>query len=736
MASELVTDVTQLAVIDGVRLDSAANVLVGEHVAKLPFGRSRGRLYVLVEPLGDRTGWEGLCREIAQIIHDEYYESSGSVTAGLRRALEQANSFLCDVNAAEGRRSPRLAGVSAVVLKGNDVFIGQTGPALVYIVSGDSATRFPEDSPWLDMSPRQAMEQGYAPPLGLRPELSVDLFHSQVVPGDRIVLTESALSDVVRPDEAAMVLSGEGGQVVDLRLQNAVADRDLSIVAITVSSPETEDGTGSSRRVQRLGPLSGAPEPGNGRSYTLHVSEADEPSGLKGVLRKIGEAAALGGAYASDVGRVIWRRMLPGSERARMARERRRRVAGATLAPQRRRAPADDRLILVGMLVGLAAVSLIVYALFQWQRGRVLSARYQKALVAAQEKLAEARSASGPELARQALNEADILLDRAVELQVPGHEEDTERLAQQLAEQLDEIDRVVRLYWVPTLRQYTEPGASPEAVIVHGIDIYVLDKGLDRVYKYLFNPLKDGLQELGENVPEILLRAGDERDGLTVGDLVDMTWMPPGPGREWGSLLVLEESGALLEYEPSAGLKVLPVGRRGDLVEPRMIAGVEGRLLVLDASANQILVYEPGSGGYEGEGIPYTNADLLLQGAVDMAVDGDVYLLYADGLVARLRGGQQLEFDLTGLETRMSNPTAMCVSHALEDGSNPGYIYIADSGNQRVLQFTKDGQFVRQFKPKRGDDSFADITGLYVDEEDGKMLVISNDRLLLANLPR
>ena len=98
---ELTTQVEQLAVVDGVKLESVANILVGEHVARLPFARARGRLYVLVEPIGDRSGWGGISREIAQAVHDEYYEGGGSVTAGLRLALERANTLLCEMNAAE-----------------------------------------------------------------------------------------------------------------------------------------------------------------------------------------------------------------------------------------------------------------------------------------------------------------------------------------------------------------------------------------------------------------------------------------------------------------------------------------------------------------------------------------------------------------------------------------------------------------------------------------------------------
>ena len=732
MPSELATQVEQLAVVDGVKLDSAANILVGEHVSRLPFARARGRLYVLVEPIGERTGWEGICRELAQAVHDEYYDGSGSVTAGLRLALERANALLCEMNAAEARRANRLAGISAVVLKGNDAFIAQTGPALVYVVRKGTTTRFPEDSPWLDMSPQQAMEEGYAPPLGLRPDLSVDMFHCEVEPGDSIVLTESvAASSLSEGEIASLVAEGEG-DIGAGRLQSLFKDKDVSLLVVKVGAPDQE--MTDARRPPRLGPMVrlAGPTSEMPRPSFRPVESGGEPNDIHGLVRRAGAYASAGVAMASSLGSDIWRRMLPGSDLSRAARQRRRRSGALALLPQARRTQPDDRLVLVGILLAVAVVLAGGYGLVRWQTARVQAARYQRTLELAQSKLAEAKAATDPTSARKSLEEANVLLTRAE--QYGRNDTASQELSQQLGQQLDALNKVSRLYWLPVLREYSDAGSAPRRVIAHGIDVYVEDNGLGRIYKYLFNPTMDGLQELGEGVPEVLMRTGDVRGDLTVGRIVDMTWMSAGPGRDWSSLLVLDQSGALLEYEPTAGIKVLPIGQRASLLEPHSIAGIEGRLLVLDAKANQILVFEPGAGGYDTAAKPYTNANLLLSGVVDMQVDGDVYLLYADGLVAKLRGGQQLPFDLKGLEVRIKNPTAMCVTPAI-DSANPGHIYIADAGNQRILEFSKDGDFARQFLPKRNDSSFANITGLWVDEKSGKMLVLSNNKLLLANLP-
>ncbi len=723
----MVTRAEQVAVVDGVRLDGVSNILVAEQVAKLPFARTRGRLYVLVEPLGDRSGWEGLCREIAQAVHDEYYESSGSVTAGLRRALERANGLLCDMNLAESRRAPRWAGLSAVVLKGNDVFIAQTGPALVYVIRSDVATRFPDDSPWLDMSPRQAMEEGYAAPIGLRRELSVDLFHTQLAVGDSIVLAESQVAEFLDGEEIAQTFRESDPDSVQ-RLQALFADRDLSLLVVRAGAA---DGAVVPQAASRLGPLSGdtmaAP------AWPLAASErSDSGAGPQALLRDMGERVARTSATLSDRVRLVWRRMLPGSESRRIERAVRRQTGVFSASQVGGHPPADERLVLIGMVAGVVVLALAGYLLLRWQSGRVQEARVRKGVESAQAKLDESRQEADPARKRQLVIEGVTILSRVSDSPAAGRE--AEDLGKMLDSELDGIDRVVRVYWLPSLRQYADPGTAMSDLVVHGIDVYTLDTGLGRVYKRLFNPIMDGLQELDEQVPEVLLRTGDLRDNLTVGRLRGMTWMPPGPGREWGSLLVLDESGALLEYEPSAGIRVLPAAARAQLQDPRAIAGYEGRLLVLDAKLNQILVFEPGSGGYDTAPVPYTGTDLMLSGVVDMAVDGDVYLLYADGLVVKLRGGERTAFELTGLSTRVKNPTSVFVTPDTED--RPGSVYITDSGNSRVVQFTKDGQFVRQFLPERGSESlFYGLTSVYVDEAAQKMVLMCGNDLRLANVP-
>jgi DNA-binding beta-propeller fold protein YncE len=64
------------------------------------------------------------------------------------------------------------------------------------------------------------------------------------------------------------------------------------------------------------------------------------------------------------------------------------------------------------------------------------------------------------------------------------------------------------------------------------------------------------------------------------------------------------------------------------------------------------------------------------------------------------------------------------------------YVYVADAGNQRVVQLEKDGRFMRQFKPREGEAvSFANLQDIFVDEIGGRLYILDSNNLYVANIP-
>ena len=64
------------------------------------------------------------------------------------------------------------------------------------------------------------------------------------------------------------------------------------------------------------------------------------------------------------------------------------------------------------------------------------------------------------------------------------------------------------------------------------------------------------------------------------------------------------------------------------------------------------------------------------------------------------------------------------------------YLYVADTSNQRVIQFSKDGDFERQFLAQAEPEAFAQLQGIAVDELTGKIYTLSGNKLWVASMPQ
>jgi DNA-binding beta-propeller fold protein YncE len=84
-----------------------------------------------------------------------------------------------------------------------------------------------------------------------------------------------------------------------------------------------------------------------------------------------------------------------------------------------------------------------------------------------------------------------------------------------------------------------------------------------------------------------------------------------------------------------------------------------------------------------------------------------------------------------GLDTPLAKPSALYTS---EKTSN---LYIADAGNQRIVQIDKGtGRFARQFKPRGLDrDAFKSLKVLAVDEPSKRFVFVGEGKAYLAPIP-
>jgi hypothetical protein len=845
MSLELKTVMGQMNIVGGRWVSEAPNALAVREPSSQPRGGlaahrpslGKGDLFVVVEVRADYEQSEKnrLSRSLAETIRNTYYQSSGGVTAGLRRALLAANQRLLAEHslspASVGRspepagrspapagrspepagRSPHsgeskgsdhhfagsalLAGVTAVVVRGEDVFIASVGPAVTYTVNRGLATQLPETSPWLDMADPQATG---APALGRRAMVDAQLFHVGIEPGDMLVLGDSRLAARTSPEEVEKAAAYQGVEGALTNLGKLTGGHDCTALVVEIqaksASAPPEVRRGPLRRGQKTAlpdhspraresasgeavPREPAVTPDAASMATVSQAEVGEgdvatlddidkatqrnSSGFRqkslsdppdvatrtsapaagtrtytpGPARTEGRALPVG-RWLRAVGKgllallmVIWTglrtligRVLPGQEQVATAR--RQAVTGQA---RRVRAPQIPQRLLRTIAVTILIVVLLAVGLTYWQQGLARENEFNSLVEQAQASYQQALGADDT-TARDLLAQAETLLTQAEAIK--PDEPALSELRASIAEQQDKIDRVERLYWVGELRSYDDPGTQLKRVVVNGLYVYVLDAGTDQVYHYQLDEVNDAL-ESDENDP-VLVRRGQQVETSVTGEMIDMAWMPAGGERQTSDLLILE-SGGLLEYNPSWGVTTAPIANKDAWALPVAVGSFFGNFYILDSQAGQILRYMPSAEGYTNPAEYYLSDQVTvdLSGAVDMAIDGFIYVLYADGTIRKFEAGVPVEFQITEIDKPFSRPAAIYT--APDDVAQ--YLYIADAGNHRVVQLNKDGRFVRQFKPRDEDTvNFGTLRSIFVDELAGKLYLLNDHALYIANI--
>ena len=736
MSIRLRTAIGPLSIVDGAARERAENVLVIEPSSLVPLGRGKGNLYAIVEMAGEGMERDELCQLLLETINKEYFRAPGGITAGLRQAIKAANAQLFRENRDRPTAERMIGGVSCVALRGNDAYIGQAGPALVYAAHKGELARYPETSPWLDLPPPQWVDEGYVVPLGVRRDVEIDLFHCRVQPGDTIVLAETALAQIAGQDRIARAVVYQEVDMALAYLERLVSGRDCSVLVIEIlavaEEAEAEILEEEWEPVVEVESFAERVRPGRERRpvgpsalerVTTLGGTLTSRLDLVGLLRGLGRGLVAGLAILGSGASTLFRRILPGAEPSEQVPARR--VAQA----RRPRAAAEAKgtKVMVTLAIAIPLIVALFVGVVYLQWGKAREARFVELVEQAEAKHALALTASDKPTARGLLHEAQGFLTEAQTLK--REDPVVGGLQGEIQASLDEINNVFKLYWIGALQKYDDPGSNPSRVIVSGIDVYVLDRGTDRVYKYLLNEVGDGLQDI--DVDPVLLRKGDQRGDIVVSDLVDMVWMPVGSGRQTSNLLVLESGGSLLEYDPIFGLAVLPVGDKDQWRYPQLIGSFFGNFYLLDSQSKQIFKYLPtADGGYSNPPEPWFQIEVDLVGVVDMAIDGYIYLLYADGRILKFMGGEVAPFEQTELDEPLRGPTAIFTS----PDEDTKFLYVADAGNGRIVQFSKEGQFIRQFKATEAG-VFDQLKSLHVDEIGSKFYILGGNTLYMANIP-
>lgn len=155
------------------------------------------------------------------------------------------------------------------------------------------------------------------------------------------------------------------------------------------------------------------------------------------------------------------------------------------------------------------------------------------------------------------------------------------------------------------------------------------------------------------------------------------------------------------------------------------VTGYGGNLYLLDGNKNQIWKYLPVASGYSDkrtylqEGV---RADFSQ--AIKIQIDSFVYVLRSDGKIYKFLSGATDNFFLTDLELPLNDPKSFYVSDSTD------YLYILDSGNNRLVVTDKDGNYQSQYTSPE----FAKFSDLLIDEENHKVYLLDGSKIYWMEL--
>ena len=668
-------------------------------------GRSRDTLFVHLTLSSREPAPANLYREVVETLSDAFFGGVGSVTAALRQAIRAGNEHLMRYNTRVEGVSKQQGGITCAVLREEEIFIAQAGPTLALIAHQGQLERLP---------PRPS---GQITPLGVGYGVDTRFYHSWVHPGD-VVLLSSPEFGVHDDGEISRAIIYEGvtagiGNLAQLAARDQAARLLLVEFSATVPAVTQQPAT---RGVDVATPPAAARPKAPAASSVpdkppVRAIEVD----VKGEARKAASGMATGLArLTGGLGKMI-ERLFGGAP-----------VTGQAVKKDQGPPPATLALLAIMIPVLVALIAVTVYL----QRGR--AAQFQDLLLQMERESQLALVMENEQQARSHWERILLLSEDALGLR-PSHET-VLKFREQAQGKLDLLDEVTRLI-VRSLHKYPAVG-DLSAITVQSAGVYVLDSGLDQVYKHLLQKETEAAQGIK---PENIVFKTQAVGQAVVGELVDLVWFPSSGAIREDSVAMLDAAGWLVRYNPFEGRTTLtPLELPSRWSEPVAIAVYGDSLYVLDTGARQIWRFSAEDNRFPTPPTTYritSSVDVDLGEMIDMTIDrdGNLYLLAKDGSLFKFYGGERKPFALTGLPEPLTAPTAIYCSLA---GLNP-FFYIADPASGRIVRTTQQGLFLAQYRATGSEtaDPFANLGSIYVQEV--PMLAIyatSGESLIVATL--
>ncbi len=180
-------------------------------------------------------------------------------------------------------------------------------------------------------------------------------------------------------------------------------------------------------------------------------------------------------------------------------------------------------------------------------------------------------------------------------------------------------------------------------------------------------------------------------------------------------LIFLNESKAAFLLNPSNDTMqnlTVNINNSADIAD---LIAYNGRLYLLDRANNQIHRYTKTGNGYGTVDNWLKESSVSLADARSLTIDGELYVLKADGQVAKFLNGKDTDFKVKTIDPPFVSPTK------IKTTDNSKYLYILDPPTKRLVVLDKEGNLVNQYTSE----SFNDLKDFIVVESEKQIYLLN-----------
>ncbi len=621
-------------------------------------------VYLLLEP----SSPAGLpfCYTAQEMVSQAFDSSRGSLTGKLRGFFKSLHEKILQENAkslAQGRFS---LGAVCITVRGNDLYVAQSGPTLVYVINESGVKR---------VAPPSHLPLTSLTALGNSKELPVRLYRHSLTPGSVVLLASSSLEDALGTDIFDLFREGMDEGVINIYRRMA-RSKYLGVLALAPTVDELAPSAFLEPSPSVESKVGSYSPPREDREYsnTSRVAEQDQKLRIK--LR---QQPRQRGKYTPE---SIF--------------------SGTSI-----------------LKIGALALFIMVGLWFMWQEvGGREDAKFASLIAEAKDLEGEASQAASKDRSRQLLVESRLTLQAALNLR--KDDSNALEMLDTVEGRISQLDSILVLQDTRLLADFQGMGSGAPLIrdinIGNGV-VYLLDKGRDQIYQV---SLSGGPVEQGSGEPPVIVK--DNRG--TLRNLVHLFWMSKGTLWTRDSLMAFDERRKLLEYTTAGDIRELPVRGAEEWGGMQSVSSFGGNLYVLDPLQSQVWRYVPTDRGFDSERKGVLSG-VDLKGSVDMAIDGDIYILLRTGEVVKYAEGRPTVMTIDGLDRPLANPSAMFGSNQTK------FLYIVDRGNSRIVVIDRNGVLRRQLAVT----GIQNLQDVYVDEGTSTIYIATDSKLYLGTIP-